>query len=283
LPPVTDHALLLRRFAYGESSLVCHALTRGRGRVHLLAKGAYRPTSRYYAALDLFDTLEIEWSDVPGRELQVLQSARIEVRRHRIATDLERYRAALTVLELAALGAPERHDESVLFDLASRALDELAITASAARTSPARTLVVFELAFLHNLGLAPALEACASCGGPAPALDPSPEGASARAAFSAGAGGRLCRECAVQARAAGRRVGTLPVRTLAQAAALLAQTRGESTPVELQLEDLERVRELVARFLEYHLETRPKSYRPFLSQNSLSQNSSNQPSRNRPA
>ena len=54
-----DRALVLGRHPWSESSLVVHALTAGHGRVHLLARGAYRPGSRYFAALDLFDTLEI--------------------------------------------------------------------------------------------------------------------------------------------------------------------------------------------------------------------------------
>ena len=64
----SDRALILRRFAFGESSLVLQVLTRELGRVHLIAKGAYRPTSRYYAALDLFDTLDLDWSEQRGRE-----------------------------------------------------------------------------------------------------------------------------------------------------------------------------------------------------------------------
>jgi DNA repair protein RecO len=254
---------LLRRFAYGESSLVCHALTREHGRVHLLAKGAYRPTSRFYAALDLFDTLELAWSAVPGRELQVLQAAEIEVRRHRIPWDLERYRTALTVLELAGLGAPELGPAPELFDLAAGALDALAEGGA-----PDAAVVEFELAFLHNLGLAPALLACASCGGPAPPLD-SLDPLGLRAAFSAGAGGRLCSACAVQARAGGRRVGTLPVEVLERAAAILERRAraGAFAPSELTA-----VRDAVARFLEYHLESRPKSYRAFLAE----------PNRNRP-
>ena len=50
--PYRDHAVLLRRHPYGESSLVVHVLTREHGRVALLAKGAYRPTSRYFGVLD---------------------------------------------------------------------------------------------------------------------------------------------------------------------------------------------------------------------------------------
>jgi len=253
---VSDCALLLRRFPFGESSLVCHALTREHGRLHLLAKGAYRPTSRYYAALDLFDTLELAWSHAPGRELQLLQSAEIDTRRQRIATDLERYRGGLTVLELAALGSIEGPTSAELYDLTVSALDGLS-----AGVAPDAALVVFELSFLQNLGLAPALTACASCGGAAPPLD-SRAVSQTRAAFSAGAGGRLCRTCASEARALGRRVGTLPVRVLERAADILGRRADPASSYDAS--ELRRIRDFVARFIEYHLEGRPKSYREFL-------------------
>src|SRR6185295_6846190 len=120
-----DHVLVLRRFAFGETSLVIHALSRHHGRVHILAKGAYRPTSRYCGVLDLFDSLELEWTHTPGRELDLLRAGSIAVRRHRIARSLPRYRAALTVLELAEIGAQAEQPAEELFALAERALDQL--------------------------------------------------------------------------------------------------------------------------------------------------------------
>ncbi len=255
-----DQALLLRRFPFGESSLVVHALTRDHGRVHLLAKGVYRPKAAFYAALDLFDTLEIEWAHRPGRELEPLQAASILERRH-LARDLPRYEAAVCVLELLGMAAREGSPAPALFDLGVRALDEL----DDAQVPGALTLAVFELGFLQALGLAPALVACAACGGAAPPVDAA--GSEPRAAFSAGAGGRLCRSCADEARAAGRRVGTLPVAVLERAARLGERARPDRAPSRLadeELEGLEKVRDVIARFLEYHLETRPKSYRAFL-------------------
>ena len=62
MPASEDNALLLRRFPYGESSLVVHALTRAHGRVALLARGAYRPKSAYCGVLDLFDKHDL-WKD----------------------------------------------------------------------------------------------------------------------------------------------------------------------------------------------------------------------------
>ena len=265
----TDSALILRRFAYGESSLVLQVLAREHGRVHLIAKGAYRPTSRYFAALDLFDTLELTWSEQRGRELQPLSAARIVGRRAGLSREGLRYRAALTVLELAGAAAREGRPERGLFDLSRAALDALA------SDLPADAVVVaFELGFLADLGLAPALLACASCGraarrraGALGARGPAAGGP--RSDFSAGAGGRLCAACAREARAAGRRVGTLPLDVLELAARLGEGAPGDVAHLRAALEGsdaagLERTRDFVARFLEYHLEARPRSYRRLL-------------------
>ncbi len=268
---LSDRALILRRFAYGESSLVIQAIARGHGRVHLIAKGAFRPTARYFAALDLFDTLELTWSEARGRELQTLQSARILARRARLALDLVRYGAALSALEIAGAAALDGRRDEPLFDLLESTLDRLLLPGVPAQLA----LVVFELAFLHTLGLSPALGHCAACGRRAPAarLPARAEGrprTRARAAFSAGAGGRLCRTCTAQARDSGRRVGMLPLDVLEFALAI--QETASSDERDLQElaqrcdpEGLNRAQDFVARFLEYHLEARPRSLRTFLS------------------
>ncbi len=251
----SDDALILRRFRFGESSLIVHVATAEHGRLHLLAKGAYRPTARFYAALDLFDTLHLDWQESPGRDLSNLHAATIVTRRHRIAFDLERYRAALTVLELVDLVLQSGSNNAELFSLSRSALDQLA-----SAVEPAQVLIEFELAFLQNLGLGPALLECASCAGPAPASGP--RGAP-RAAFSAQCGGRLCADCAAEARAIGRRVGTLPEAILREAARLAPQAASQSSAAPAEV-SLLHVRDAVARFVEYQLQGRPKSYRTFL-------------------
>jgi len=263
-PARTDRVLLLRRYPYGESSLVVHGLAREHGRVHWLAKGAYRPKSAFYAVLDLFDTLELAWSPEPRRELQTLRGGDVLVRRRGVSRSLARYRSGLCVLELASFAAQPELPTPELFDAAEHALERLA----RGHGSPGRALLGFELRFVRLLGIAPALERCAACGDPAPAVW-KPGTSDARVAFSAGAGGRLCARCADEARASGRRVGTLPERVcdLARALAADSDAEPESSP-----EELVRVRDFVARFIEYHLESRPKSYRTFLAV----------PNRNRP-
>ncbi|MDP6763412.1 MAG: DNA repair protein RecO [Planctomycetota bacterium] len=253
---VSDRALCLRRFPYSESSLVVRLLTREHGRVHLLARGTYRPRSRTYALLDLFDTLELTWTQNPRRELGELVEGRIVRRRRDIPASLPAFRCGSSMLELAHIGSLVGQRDRPLFDLLERSLDRLCEPAIPAGITGAG----FELGFLEVHGLSPALTTCASCGGEAPASPRSP----ARAAFSAGAGGRLCAPCADQARAAGRRVGTLPLDALDAAAVLRPFATGTGGPIELESDLLERVRDFIARFLDYHLGTRPRTHQAFL-------------------
>ncbi len=262
MPVHSDRALILRRFPFGESSLVVQVLTPHFGRVHLMAKGAYRPRGPFSWALDLFDTLALEWTSRRLGELDVLRTAHILTRRLGVTADLARYRGALLALELSGMDAREGELSGELFALLEQSLDEFA----AREPDAARVQVAFELAFLRHLGLAPALVRCAACGGDAPGR------ADGRAEFSATSGGRLCAAHAAEFRAAGRRVGTLPSRLLEGAAALLeggsqaplAAFVGPTTGGEgalggeaLLLQDLSQ---FAARYLEVHLEARPKSY-----------------------
>jgi len=237
----------LRRFPFGESSLVVHLLTAEGRRVHLVARGAHRPKSRYAGLLDLFDTLELEWTRPKGGAMGELRSGSLVTRRRGLTRDLERYRAALATLELAGRAAREEAAEAGLFALVEGTLDRLADPA----LRPAVELATFDLALLDLLGLSPALEGCAACGGGAPEVTPG------RAAFSAARGGRLCRTCAGEARAEGARVGTLRADVLA-AAALLAgsdrEGRAALPPPPPGL--LPALFTFVDRFLEFHLETR---------------------------
>jgi DNA repair protein RecO (recombination protein O) len=260
-----DHGLVLRRFRWSESSLVVHVLTRDHGRVHLLARGAYRPKSRFYAVLDLFDELSLSWTSTPDRELQPLVEGQLEVRRRGVTADLECYSTATSLLELAHLGSRQGQAQPELFRELGCALDRLdAFGRGEGGPPPTQVRIEFELALLGIHGISPALMTCASCGGPsAPMPGHGPHG-HPRAWFSAGAGGRLCAGCAAEARAAGRRVGTLPLDVLVAADRMVvARAAGEPAP-ELSSERLERVRDFVERFLDYQLETRPRSHRKFL-------------------
>jgi len=255
----SDRALVLRRFPYSESSLVVRALTRDHGRVHILARGAYRMQSRYFGVLDLFDELELEWRQSPRRELAELRKGDVGRRRRPLREDLARYRAGVAMLELADFGSRPGRSDTPLFELLSASLERLCDL----DRPPDAALVVFQLGFLQNHGLAPALARCAACDKQAPptTLD------AQRAHFSAGSGGRLCAACAEDSRAAARRVGTMPIAVLADGEALLAELREGRLPEPDAISEPTRLlalRDLTERFLDYHLDSTPKASRQFL-------------------
>ncbi|MCY2959612.1 MAG: recombination protein O N-terminal domain-containing protein [Planctomycetota bacterium] len=300
MPVRHDRALVLQRHPWSESSLVAHVVTAAHGRVHLLARGAFRTTSRFYCVLDLFDTLDLEWNQSPGRELADLRAGDVWKRRRHVAGSLAAFRAATTVLERSARASRVGPPDARLFARVESALDALdalatpadrsgapgedgdspsedalpvrpagrpasasrAATSALAARSPTDTaadveLAHFELDYLDHLGFTPSLVLCAACGGPAPVAP----GRDARVQFSAGAGGRLCARCAEEGRARGLRVGTLPVRVLDDARLLGTG----NWPADAAPERIVRVRDWIERFLDYHLETRPRSHRAFLS------------------
>ncbi len=247
-------ALLLRRTPFGESSLVVRLLTPDQGRVDLVAKGAYRTTSRFFAVLDWFHTLNVEFRS-KAQGLAPLQSAGWLDRRRRMTERRDRYVAGLTVLELCDVAAQPGTPEPQLFELATRALDHL----DSGQLPADLELVLFEARFLELLGVAPALLHCAACGGQAP-----PQGNSDRATFSAGSGGRLCAKCAQEARRSGRRVGTLPVQVLEAAHSIPSVPRDLLACERPDLDLVLRVRDLHGRYLDYHLESRLRSQQTFL-------------------
>jgi len=253
---VRDEAILLRRFPYSESSLVVRVFSREHGKTALLARGAYRPRSRFYCVLDHFDTLELEWREQHGRELMELRRGDVLTRRIEISKDLDSYRAGAVVCELVDLACPTGQQEAGTWRRLLLCLDELAQRSR----PPWEAAVSFELGFLEEHGLCPALENCAACGGAAPQPDPREP----RVCFSASCGGRLCEACGAEARDTGKRVGTMPLDVLAAATHLL-RGAGQGERIDpLKPALLVRLRDFVERFLDHHLEVRVKARGEFL-------------------
>jgi DNA repair protein RecO (recombination protein O) len=236
--------LVLRRFPFGESSLVVHALTPDSGRIALLAKGAFRPTSGFFAVFDLFHTLEARWNARADQELGLVTRAVLLRRRAELSSDLETYRAALGLLELANATAREGHEERSLFGWLEEWLEALQ------NGAPARLVALTAgLALLRANGLAPALTSCASCGTPG-------RERSGAVPFSTASGGRLCAPCAERERSAGRTLETLSLNLARVAASLMDSTPATLTHTRLEPELARRLQAWVDRFLTYHLDTR---------------------------
>jgi DNA repair protein RecO (recombination protein O) len=234
----SGRALCLRRVPFGDSSLVVELLTEQHGRVGLLARGAYRLTSRFAGVLDLFHRLELSWRPAAPGALGLLIAGDTDRSRRRVPSSLASYRAGLAALELAELCSRSGQPEPGLFRLLDGTLEALDSGAD-----PDAELLRFDLCCLAEIGLAPALRRCAACGRRAsPAADPA-----APAWFDPAAGGRLCPDC--------RRHSDGAVATRATWLENLASLGEDQARLRGAFPGLEQARALLERLLERQLES----------------------------
>ncbi|MCI0585722.1 MAG: DNA repair protein RecO [Planctomycetes bacterium] len=242
-----DDAIVLRRFEYGETSRIAHILTRERGRISVLAKGAHREKSPFLGALDHLNRIAVVYSHRPEREIQILTEAEVRDGHRRLHRDLARFAAALYMAELVAEAAREGEPAPALFDLLGETLEALAT----GKGDPAPITLVFELRFLSIIGVGPSFDACRGCGEPLPRAG--------AAALAPGEGGAVCERCSATVRVVGR----VPVGTLRTADRLGRLRPAEALRVRLGARLGRGLRETMDLYLGYHFERVPRA-RPWL-------------------
>jgi len=174
-------ALVIQRFAFGETSQVVHLLTEERGRVVVLAKGAWRDKNSFEGPLDLLVRGRVVLSLVEGRELGLLSQRRIETNYPALRRDPRRFLAASRLLARVVRFELVGHGGGETFRLFDRAL-QAAETLEHDRLE--LLLLSFDLRLARQHGIEPVLRQCARCGSPR-----------RLARFVAADGGVVCADC----------------------------------------------------------------------------------------
>jgi DNA repair protein RecO (recombination protein O) len=179
-------ALVLRTTDWSESSRIATLWTHEFGKVRALAKGGRRLKSNFENALDLLTLCRIVFLRKSSDSLDLLTEAQVIQRFPRLRTDLAALYAAYYVAELLAEGTRDYDPHPLLFDEALDTLQTLGGADDPAAPATGPRLARFEMVLLRELGYSPVLDHCAGCGGSVVETE---------LAFSAAAGGVLCRRC----------------------------------------------------------------------------------------
>ncbi len=152
--------IVLRRRNLGEADRLVTVLTRDRGKLTVVAKGARRPRSRLGGRLEpptRFRALVAE-----GRSLDIISQVEVLDAQAPLRDDLERMGATAVALELADRALADRHPHPEVYRLLMEALGLL----RAGADEPARDLagIWFAARLLVLTGHRPATERCAVCG-----------------------------------------------------------------------------------------------------------------------
>lgn len=226
---LSTDAIILQVFKYGETSKILRLLTRTAGVQSVIAKGAAQPKSKYGGILEPFTEGVAAFYARENRELHTLGSFELTRSRQALGADLVRFGGASLIAELVMRAGIEEPDEH-LYLVVADTLDRIA----QADRSAAESLVIGEVwALVAQLGFAPALDGCISCGR---AIDDVED-----ASFDYVAGGVRCGPCS-----AGMPGIVLPAHART---ALVRLMRGE----HLILERTAAHWRLLARFLTHHV------------------------------
>ncbi len=220
----TDQGIVLRSYPFGESHKVVVLVSAANGKLRTVAKGVRKTKSRFGGRLEPFTHVELVLYE--GRELDTITQVEVIDAHARLRTDIEAVGTASTMAEVVDHVVHPEEPSAAVFLAFRRGLAAL----DAGERGP-DVLTRFLLGVLDAIGLAPALDRCASCGR-------APDGR-----FSFPAGGAVCGDCA-PAGAVRLRAGVLEH---------LAAVRDGGDADPATADDALGV---LRRFVEYHLERR---------------------------
>jgi DNA repair protein RecO (recombination protein O) len=165
MPPIASDALVLRAFALGETSKVVVLLTRERGKLRAVAKGARGARSRYRSALEPLSEVRVGLYGRQGAEL--LRLGECELVRSAFvvgSSDLTTSLSFSYFAELLDAFSPEGAAEDAVYRLAVaviRSVEEGTSSMVAGR--------YLEAWLLRLQGVYPQLDRCAGCEASLPA------------------------------------------------------------------------------------------------------------------
>lgn len=240
-------ALLLDVVDLHDRDRIVTFLTRERGKLKGVARGARRKYSRFAGQLQPLAKLQITWFEKEGRELVRISGAEVVALPTRLQGDLE----GILLGSYLAEHLIELVQENEPADLYFRLLDA---TLAALAAGLDRDLVTrwFEVWALHLAGVFPVPEGCPACG--------RSFAAAGGAVLPVSAEALVCRDCAgAAAEAAGSR-------EVAPAVLDLLARFAREKPAELAVgpapppADLRRIEDVVGRVRRAFLERELKSY-----------------------
>ncbi len=174
-----DQGIVLRSYPFGEADRVVVLLSPSTGKLRTVAKGVRKTKSRFGGRLEPFTHVDLVLYE--GRNLDTITQVAVLEPFPKLRGDLDSVVAAGTMVEAADAVAQEDENEVRLFLLLQRGLKALEMGLH----SP-DLITAYLLKLADVVGVAPALEHCASCGR-----------TDGLTRFSFGGGGSVCDTCRV--------------------------------------------------------------------------------------
>lgn len=155
---IKDEGIVLKEYRYKDTSKILTILTKNHGKIHSMARGAYKPKSKLMINTQPFSLNRYVF--FKGRNFYYINQADIIDSFYSIRENMNRVIYGSYLLELADLSILEEEDTYKLFLLLRKGLSVL----SNLDTDFLKFTLAYELKFISFLGYRPLLDSCVSCG-----------------------------------------------------------------------------------------------------------------------
>ncbi len=172
-------AIVLRTRDFSETSLIVSFYTRELGKINGLAKGIKTRRKKYNGYLQPFTYNEIVFYEKVHGGLCTISQCDLKDFFPAIREDLQKIAYASYLVELVDKATPVQDGNIEIFNLLLNSLGLLAVE------DARKICCIFEIKFLHLIGLMPAITDCVHCGSLI----------RGEARFSHSLGGTLCQRC----------------------------------------------------------------------------------------
>ena len=122
---IATNAIVLKRIPYSDTSLICRLFTKDRGKVTILAKGAWRPKKSTGALLEPISHIHIQYYHKNSRDIQILKDASFIQHYSALRNSLNRIILGLAVVEMIDKATQDGNPHPVLYRLSWRVLEKL--------------------------------------------------------------------------------------------------------------------------------------------------------------
>jgi DNA repair protein RecO (recombination protein O) len=177
-----SHGIVLRTRKLRESSKIIVLFTRDYGKISVVAKGGFKPKSKFGSSLELFTRSAIIFYKKENRDLHTLSHSEILSSYKNLKKDVVKVAYASVAGEMLERMVPGEESNKQLYTLLGTVLKQIDI---AERTQLEVILSSYELKTLHLVGYGPELARCVRCG----------KDVGERVWFGLLSGGVLCQMC----------------------------------------------------------------------------------------
>ncbi|MCM8792151.1 MAG: DNA repair protein RecO [Candidatus Omnitrophica bacterium] len=177
---VRTEGLVIKKFDYGETSLVVRFYTKDYGKINLIFKGIKSEPQKFFSSLEVFSYNEIIFYKNKNTSLHLASQCDLKENFDPIRNNLDKISFASVIMELLDVVMPLEDKNEEVFTLSFDSLKAIC-----EYQYPDKIITIFKIKILSLCGFKPHLDSCIIC----------QEKISSQARFSVNLGGLICSNC----------------------------------------------------------------------------------------